>query len=144
MWCHPEARSAEGSLQVEGEPCVRLRGKEILRCAQDGSLHIRLSPIAYRRSPIAYRPLTSPYSPPVPHAKKRLGQHFLSDPGILGRIADALEIAPGDCVLEIGPGLGGLTAQLATRAERLIAPQAERLRRRLVGSGARPSRAGAR
>ena len=42
--------------------------------------------------------------------KKRLGQHFLRDSGILRRIADALEIAPGDTVLEIGPGPGGLTA----------------------------------
>ena len=53
--------------------------------------------------------------------KKRLGQHFLRDSGILRRIADALEIAPGDTVLEIGPGPGGLTAELAGRASRLIA-----------------------
>lgn len=56
---------------------------------------------------------------PVP--KKHLGQHFLHDPGILGRIADALEIEPGDTVLEIGPGPGGLTAQLYRRAGRLVA-----------------------
>ena len=62
----------------------------------------------------------------MPHPKKRLGQHFLSDPGILGRIADALQIAPGDTVLEIGPGPGGLTAQLVTRADRLIAIEKDR------------------
>ena len=39
-------------------------------------------------------------------AKRRLGQHFLSDPKLLSRIADALEAGPGDTVLEIGPGLG--------------------------------------
>jgi 16S rRNA (adenine1518-N6/adenine1519-N6)-dimethyltransferase len=53
--------------------------------------------------------------------KRRLGQHFLSDPGTLRRIAGALEIAPGDTVLEIGPGPGGLTAELAARATRLVA-----------------------
>jgi 16S rRNA (adenine1518-N6/adenine1519-N6)-dimethyltransferase len=62
----------------------------------------------------------------VPHAKRRLGQHFLSDPGILGRIADALGAGPDDSVLEIGPGRGGLTAQLAARAGRLVAIEKDR------------------
>jgi 16S rRNA (adenine1518-N6/adenine1519-N6)-dimethyltransferase len=57
----------------------------------------------------------------VPRAKRRLGQHFLTDPSILGRIADALGPYSGDTVLEIGPGPGGLTAHLARRARRLIA-----------------------
>jgi 16S rRNA (adenine1518-N6/adenine1519-N6)-dimethyltransferase len=57
----------------------------------------------------------------VPRAKRRLGQHFLSDPKILGRIADALEATEGNTVLEIGPGPGGLTAALAERAGRLVA-----------------------
>jgi 16S rRNA (adenine1518-N6/adenine1519-N6)-dimethyltransferase len=57
----------------------------------------------------------------VPRAKRRLGQHFLSDPGILARIADALEADPGDTVLEIGPGPGGLTAALVTRVNRVVA-----------------------
>ena len=58
--------------------------------------------------------------------KKRLGQHFLHDPGILRRIADALEAGPADTVLEIGPGPGGLTAQLAGRAGRFIAIEKDR------------------
>jgi len=53
--------------------------------------------------------------------KKRLGQHFLRDPGILRRIAEALEAGPADTVLEIGPGPGGLTAQLDGRVGRLVA-----------------------
>ncbi len=57
----------------------------------------------------------------MPRAKRRLGQHFLSDPGILGRIADALGSGPDDTVLEIGPGPGGLTAALVQRAGRLVA-----------------------
>lgn len=53
-------------------------------------------------------------------AKRRLGQHFLSDPRILSRIADALHATPSDTVLEIGAGLGALTAMLAPRAGTLI------------------------
>ena len=57
----------------------------------------------------------------MPRAKRRLGQHFLSDPRILQRIADALEPTVHDTVLEIGPGPGGLTAALAARAGRVVA-----------------------
>jgi 16S rRNA (adenine1518-N6/adenine1519-N6)-dimethyltransferase len=57
----------------------------------------------------------------VSRPKRRLGQHFLHDPRILARIADALEATPEDTVLEIGPGPGGLTAALAARAGRVVA-----------------------
>lgn len=52
-------------------------------------------------------------------AKKRLGQHFLHDPGVIGRIVAAIDPKPGDTVVEIGPGLGALTAPLIERLERL-------------------------
>ncbi|HYC30795.1 MAG TPA: 16S rRNA (adenine(1518)-N(6)/adenine(1519)-N(6))-dimethyltransferase RsmA [Gemmatimonadales bacterium] len=61
-----------------------------------------------------------------PRPKRRLGQHFLTDPRILARIADALEAGPGDTVLEIGPGPGGLTAALAARAARVVAIEKDR------------------
>lgn len=51
----------------------------------------------------------------------RLGQHFLSDPAILGRIADAALLDGDDVVLEIGPGRGTLTRVLAERAGKVIA-----------------------
>ena len=54
-------------------------------------------------------------------AKRRLGQHFLHDPRILGRIAAATGVGPGDTVLEIGPGPGGLTAALAATGARVVA-----------------------
>ena len=57
----------------------------------------------------------------MPRAKRRLGQHFLTDPRILQRIADALGATDADTVLEIGAGPGGLTEVLAARAGRLIA-----------------------
>ena len=45
-------------------------------------------------------------------ADKRLGQHFLLDPRVLGRIAAAAGDLAGVTVLEVGPGPGGLTAAL--------------------------------
>ena len=62
----------------------------------------------------------------MPRAIRRLGQHFLSDPRLLARIADALDPGPEDTVLEIGPGPGGLTAVLAERAGRLVAVEKDR------------------
>lgn len=54
-------------------------------------------------------------------AARRLGQHFLTDRNLLRRIVDALEPAPGDVVLEIGPGKGSLTAELVARGVRVVA-----------------------
>ena len=62
----------------------------------------------------------------LPRAKKRLGQHFLTDPRLLGRIADALEATRDDTVIEIGPGRGALTEQLLARAGRVIAIELDR------------------
>lgn len=70
--------------------------------------------------------MTSTSSSNRPRAKKRFGQHFLSDPNILTRIVDAAELRPGEHVIEVGPGLGGLTAILAERAERVIAAEVDR------------------
>ena len=52
---------------------------------------------------------------------KRLGQNFLVDEIHLARIVEAAGIQPGDEVLEVGPGLGGLTRQLAAAARRVVA-----------------------
>jgi 16S rRNA (adenine1518-N6/adenine1519-N6)-dimethyltransferase len=62
----------------------------------------------------------------VPRAKRRLGQHFLADPRILARIADALEAGSDDTVLEIGPGYGGLTGALVERAGEVVAIEKDR------------------
>ena len=53
--------------------------------------------------------------------KKELGQHFLVDENILGVIGRLAGLAPGDVVLEIGPGLGVLTRYLAARVARVHA-----------------------
>ena len=62
----------------------------------------------------------------MPRARRRFGQHFLTDPRLLARIADSLAAGPDDTVLEIGPGHGGLTAALAGRAGRLVAIEKDR------------------
>ena len=61
-----------------------------------------------------------------PPTRKSLGQHFLTDRRILGRIADALHLKGTETVLEIGPGRGALTDILAERAGRLIAIEYDR------------------
>ena len=61
-----------------------------------------------------------------PPTRKSLGQHFLNDRRILGRIADALALTGSETVLEIGPGRGALTDMLADRCGRLIAIEYDR------------------
>lgn len=56
----------------------------------------------------------------LPPVRKSLGQHFLNDRNILGRIVDALELTGIETVVEIGPGRGSLTELLEPHAKRLI------------------------
>ncbi len=76
-----------------------------------------------------------PSEPSVKHiARKRFGQHFLSDPGIIDAIVRAIAPQPGDPMVEIGPGLAALTQPLVERVGRLTVIEldrdlAERLRR---------------
>lgn len=53
--------------------------------------------------------------------KKRLGQHFLIDEYALGRIISAAELGSADVIIEVGPGLGTLTKELAKLAAKVIA-----------------------
>jgi len=50
------------------------------------------------------------------HARKSLGQHFLIDEEMLKLVTSAAELTPSDVVVEIGPGLGVLTRELARQA----------------------------
>lgn len=66
--------------------------------------------------------------------KKSLGQHWLTDRGVLAAIADAAELTAEDTVLEIGPGLGTLTSELLRRAGRVVAVELDdELARKLPG-----------
>lgn len=53
--------------------------------------------------------------------KKSLGQNFLVDEAALMKVAAAADLSASDTVLEIGPGLGGLTRHLAEAARRVVA-----------------------
>ena len=52
---------------------------------------------------------------------KTLGQNFVIDPNTVRRIVSAAHLAPGDTVLEIGPGLGSLTLALAEAGAQVTA-----------------------
>jgi len=65
---------------------------------------------------------------------KSLGQHWLHDRDVLTHIADCADVQPADTVLEIGPGLGTLTAELLRRAEKVVAVEFDAaLARKLPG-----------
>jgi 16S rRNA (adenine1518-N6/adenine1519-N6)-dimethyltransferase len=51
--------------------------------------------------------------------RKRFGQHFLHDQGIIRRIVEAVSPVPGEHLVEVGPGRGALTWALLARAQRL-------------------------
>jgi 16S rRNA (adenine1518-N6/adenine1519-N6)-dimethyltransferase len=53
--------------------------------------------------------------------KKSLGQNFLIDTNILHRICDFAELDENMGAIEIGPGIGALTEQLAKRAKKVVA-----------------------
>ncbi len=54
-------------------------------------------------------------------AKKKYGQNFLIDEGILAEIVDASKISDSDLAVEIGPGIGAMTEFLCERAGRVLA-----------------------
>ncbi len=53
--------------------------------------------------------------------RKGFGQNFLVNPGVCPKICEAAGLTPTDSVLEIGPGFGTLTRQLAARAGKVLA-----------------------
>ncbi len=57
--------------------------------------------------------------------KKRLGQHFLVDPNILDKVVRTAQVGREDVVLEVGPGLGGMTLVLAREAKKVIAVEVD-------------------
>jgi 16S rRNA (adenine1518-N6/adenine1519-N6)-dimethyltransferase len=54
-------------------------------------------------------------------AAKRLGQNFLADKNVVDRIVEGAGIGKDDCVIEVGPGAGVLTAAAAEKARRVVA-----------------------
>lgn len=56
---------------------------------------------------------------------KNLGQNFLTDKNIIDKIIEGTGITEKDTVLEIGPGIGVITAEAAERARRVIAVEVD-------------------
>ena len=63
----------------------------------------------------------SPHRP-----RKRFGQHFLKDPGVIDAIIQTVGATESDTVVEIGPGLGAITRSLAAKAGTLHAIELDR------------------
>ena len=59
-------------------------------------------------------------------ARKRFGQHFLTDGGIIDAIVDAIAPKPGQRMVEIGPGLAALTQPLVERLGHLTVIELDR------------------
>ncbi len=58
--------------------------------------------------------------------RKRFGQHFLTDPGIIDAIVRAIDPKPAEAMVEIGPGLAALTQPLVERLGRLTVIELDR------------------
>ena len=58
--------------------------------------------------------------------RKRFGQHFLVDGGVIDAIVQGIEPRPGDALVEIGPGLGALTNPLVRECEQLTVVELDR------------------
>jgi 16S rRNA (adenine1518-N6/adenine1519-N6)-dimethyltransferase len=57
--------------------------------------------------------------------KQSLGQHFVTDKRVLGKIVEVAQLTPRDVVLEVGAGLGHLTRLLAEQAGRVVAVEVD-------------------
>ncbi len=69
----------------------------------------------------------------IPRARKALGQHFLTHPPLLEKIAAVTAADPSHVVLEIGPGKGALTEALLNRGATVVAIERdERMRAMLT------------
>jgi 16S rRNA (adenine1518-N6/adenine1519-N6)-dimethyltransferase len=63
---------------------------------------------------------------PGHRSRKRFGQHFLTDPGVIDAILRAVHATSDDVVVEIGPGQGAITTALAASAGQLHAVELDR------------------
>ncbi|MDO4798701.1 MAG: 16S rRNA (adenine(1518)-N(6)/adenine(1519)-N(6))-dimethyltransferase RsmA [Coriobacteriales bacterium] len=57
--------------------------------------------------------------------KHHLGQNFLINDAVIGRILDLAELEPTDVVFEVGPGIGTLTVAMLPRVRRVVAVEAD-------------------
>jgi 16S rRNA (adenine1518-N6/adenine1519-N6)-dimethyltransferase len=60
------------------------------------------------------------------YTRKNLGQHFLIDDNVVGRIIQVADLTPGEAVLEVGPGIGTLTDALLAAGAVVVAVEFDR------------------
>ncbi|MDE0008712.1 MAG: 16S rRNA (adenine(1518)-N(6)/adenine(1519)-N(6))-dimethyltransferase RsmA, partial [Gammaproteobacteria bacterium] len=70
--------------------------------------------------------MNDPLRPRRPRPRKRFGQHFLVDQGVVEQVFAALSLVQDDHVIEVGPGLGALTERLLTEAASVAAVEIDR------------------
>src|SRR4051794_35803164 len=58
--------------------------------------------------------------------RHRFGQNFMVDQNLVRLVADAGRIAPGDLVIEVGPGTGTLTEEILSRGAEVVAVEIDR------------------
>ncbi len=63
---------------------------------------------------------------PAHRARKRFGQNFLHDPGVIQRIVDTIAPRPDERLVEIGPGQGAITRELLRKAGSMDAVELDR------------------
>ncbi len=68
----------------------------------------------------------NPVGPLKHQARKRFGQHFLTDEGVIEAIVQAIAPLPGQALVEIGPGLGAMTRPLLRQAKALTVIELDR------------------
>ena len=59
-------------------------------------------------------------------ARKRFGQHFLTDASVIDRIVESVDPKPGQAIVEIGPGRSAITTPLLERCGRLTVIELDR------------------
>jgi 16S rRNA (adenine1518-N6/adenine1519-N6)-dimethyltransferase len=69
----------------------------------------------------------------TPRPQKQLGQHFLADRGVVGKMIDLMALDGSEVVLEIGPGLGALTLPLSGHVGRVVAVEKDKTLFRILG-----------
>src|SRR5262249_28296312 len=128
------ARRDAGAIAAAGFRAVRAAAAALHRQRGDDRLRGHPSSGAWRtRRSVAERHRDAPVVTPKEllrkyglHAKKSWGQNFLVDEKAYQAIVEACRIEKDDVVIEIGAGLGTLTARLAEKAGRVIAVERDR------------------
>ncbi len=134
----PDGATPRAGSGDEGAPSSRSAreappsGSDASGALDDRELEAKLSALrGGRRSEAGQRRIASPIGYTrkhggLPPTRKSLGQFWLEDPQAAREIVAALELQPGETVIEVGPGAGALTVPLLETGARVIAVEIDR------------------